>query len=240
MSSHEMLDLAPLYALDALEGEEQRRFEAHLGTCADCKASLDDYREVASNLVHEEPADDETWERISGAIATEGEAEAEAGAEVVEMPRSRMSGNGWRWLTAVAAAAAIVFGTLYILDGTAGEPLDGDNIVAVAEQVAGQPGTFIGDFLVEEVAVAQVILSKDGRGFVIPTDELGPLDEARTYQLWVINDTEEVISAGVLGNDPEPATFTWTGEVTGFALTRENAGGVVSSEGDVVSVITDS
>ncbi len=233
MSSHQMLDLAPLYALDALEGEEQSRFEAHLGTCADCKASLDDYREVASNLVHDEPADDETWERISAAIDTEGE------AEVVEMPRSRISGNGWRWLTVAAAAAAMVFGTLYVLDGTGGEPLDADNIVAVADQVAGQPGTFIGDFLVEEVAVAQVILSRDGRGFVIPTDELDPLDEARTYQLWVINDTEDVISAGVLGNDPDPATFTWTGEVTGFALTRENAGGVVSSEGDVVSVITD-
>lgn len=36
-----------------------------------------------------------------------------------------------------------------------------------------------------------------------------------------------------------PATFTWTGEVTGFAPTREVAGGVVSSEGDVVSVIAD-
>ncbi len=237
MSNHVMLDLAPLYALDALEREEQRQFEAHLETCADCQASLADYQEVASNLVHDEPAGDETWERISAVIATEGET---WGTEVLEMPRSRMSGTGWKWLTAVAAATAAVFGTLYVLDGTQGEPLHSGNIVAAAEQVADQPGTFIGDFLVEEVAVAQVILSNDGRGFVIPTDELDPLDEGRTYQLWVINDTEDVISAGVLGNDPDPATFTWTGEVTGFALTRENAGGVVSSEGDVVSVIADS
>jgi hypothetical protein len=55
----------------------------------------------------------------------------------------------------------------------------------------------------------------------------------------VINDIEDVISAGVLGNEPAPATFTWTGDTTGFALTREVAGGVVSSAGDVVSVITD-
>lgn len=46
-----------------------------------------------------------------------------------------------------------------------------------------------------------------------------------------------MISAGVLGNDPRPERFTGTGEVAGFALTRERAGGVVSSEGDVVSVI---
>jgi len=235
MSKHEMLDLVPLYALEALEGEEQRQFEAHLETCADCQASLDDYREVASNLVHDEPASDETWERISAAIATDGDT---AEAEVIEMPQSR-SGNGWKWLTAVAALAAMVFGTLFILSGTQADPLDGDSIVASAEQIADQPGTIVSDFLVEDVAVAQIVLSNDGRGFVIPTEDLDPLDESRTYQLWVINDTEDVISAGVLGNNPTPATFTWTGEVAGFALTREVAGGVVSSEGDVVSVITD-
>lgn len=236
MSNHEMLDLAPLHALDALESGEQRQFEAHLETCTECEASLAGYREVASNLVHDQPADDETWQRIIAAIAIEDESD---GAEVVEMPRSR-SGNGRMWLTTVAAVAAVVFGTLYAMDGAQGEPLDSDGIVAAAEQVADRPGSFIGDFLVEEVAVAQVILSDDGRGFLIPTDELDPLDETRSYQLWVINDTEDVISAGVLGNDPDPATFTWTGAVTGFALTREVAGGVVSSEGDVVSVIANS
>lgn len=234
MTTHEMLDLVPLYALDALEGGEQRQLETHLKICADCQASLDEYREVASNLVHDEPAEDGTWERISAAIATEGRT---AGAEVVEMPGRPES--TWRWLTAVAAVAAAVFGTLFVLDGTRADPLDDESIVAVAEQVADQPGTIVSDFLVQDVAVAQVILAEDGRGFVIPTDDLNPLDATRTYQLWVINDTEDDISAGVLGNDPVAATFTWTGEVTGFALTREAAGGVVSSEGDVVSVIAD-
>lgn len=234
MSNHEMLDLVPLHALDALEGEEQRQFETHLETCADCRAHLDDYREVASNLVPDEPASDETWERISAAIASEGETTA----KVVEMPRPR-AGDGWKWLAAVAAVAAVVFGSLFVLDGTRGGPLDSDSIIAAAEHIADQSGTIVTDFVVQDVAVAQVVLSDDGQGFVIPTDELDPLDETRTYQLWIINDTEEVISAGVLGNEPAPATFTWTGEVTGFALTREVAGGVVSSEGDVVSVIAD-
>lgn len=229
-----MLDLVPLYALDALEGEEQHQLETHLETCATCQASLDDYREVASNLVHDEPADHETWERISAAIATEGET---AGAEVVEMPGR--TENAWRWLTAMAAVVAAVFGTLFVLDRTQADPLDDGDIVAAAKQIADQPGTIVSDFLVQDVAVAQVILADDGRGFVITTDNLNPLDATRTYQLWVINDTEDVISAGVLGNDPTAVAFTWTGEVTGFALTREVAGGVVSSEGDVVSVIAD-
>jgi hypothetical protein len=85
--------------------------------------------------------------------------------------------------------------------------------------------------------VAEVVLTGEGDGFILPTETLDPLGPDRTYQLWVITPDEQVISAGVLGNDPGPARFTWTGEVAGFALTREAAGGVVSSEGDVVSVI---
>jgi anti-sigma-K factor RskA len=111
--------------------------------------------------------------------------------------------------------------------------------VAAADRIAEEPGSIVGDFVVDDAAVAQVVLSSDGQGFVIPTNDLPALEQTRTYQLWVVNDTEDVISAGVLGNSPVPATFTWTGEVTGFALTREVAGGVVSSAGDVVSVISD-
>jgi anti-sigma-K factor RskA len=109
----------------------------------------------------------------------------------------------------------------------------------LAERAAEEPGSLVSDFIVDGTAVAQVVLTEDGRGFVVPLDDLPALDEERTYQLWVINDEADVISAGVLGRDPAPATFTWTGPVAGFALTREVAGGVISSAGDVVSVISD-
>lgn len=234
MSLHDMADLVPLYALDALEGDENRSFESHLETCGDCQASLAEYRLVAANLVLDEPASDETWDRISAAIASESETSAEV------IPLQRLQGNGvWKWMSGIAAAAAAVFGVMVLTDGVQGDQLSSEGIVAAAGQVAEEPGAVVSEFLVDDVAVAQVVLSADGRGFVIPTDELDAIEVERTYQLWVINDNEEVISAGVLGNSPEPATFTWTGEVTGFALTREVAGGVISSAGDVVSVISD-
>lgn len=43
-------DLAPLYALDALEPHEAAEFEAHLATCAPCQQELRDSREVAGLL----------------------------------------------------------------------------------------------------------------------------------------------------------------------------------------------
>jgi anti-sigma-K factor RskA len=227
MSYAEIHDLVALYALDALEGDERANFESHLETCGDCEAALTEYRSAASTLVSDQPASDATWERISATIA---------GDDVVPLRRSR-SDFVWKAVAGVAAAAALVFAALALLDGA--DPMSNEAIVAAADELAAEPGTFVGDFFVEEVSVARVVLSPDGRGFVIPTEDLEPLDPDRTYQLWVINDVEDVISAGVLGNDPAPATFTWTGDATGFALTREVAGGVVSSAGDVVSVITD-
>jgi anti-sigma-K factor RskA len=231
MNGHEMLDLVPLYALDALEGREQRDLEAHLGLCDECIGSLAEYQTVATSLVHDEPASAETWESISAAITTEG-----SPSTVVRLQKSTSS-TMWRWVAGVAAAAVVVLGALMMFDEATG-PLDDDSIVAAARQVAGEEGSFVGDFLVDDVAVAQIVLADNGRGFVIPTEELPALDSARTYQLWVVNDAEDVISAGVLGSSPAPATFTWTGEVTGFALTREVSGGVVSSAGDVVSAIS--
>jgi len=233
MSGVEIHDLVALYALDALDAEERDGFERHLQSCADCEASLAEHRSAATALVPDQPSSDATWERISSAIATE----ADDRAGVVPLRRD-FSNTVWKTVAGIAAAAAFVFAGFALLGGDP-DPMSSEGIVAAAEEVAAEPGTFVGDFVVEDVSVARVVLSSDGRGFVIPTEELVALDPERTYQLWVINDIEDVISAGVLGNDPAPATFTWTGETTGFALTREVAGGVISSAGDVVSVITD-
>ena len=227
MSDHPMLEQVPLYALDALEGEERTAFEAHLDGCPECRAELDEYRGVATGLVPDEPATDQTWDRIAGAIAEE--------SQVVDL-NERRSGGIWPWVAGIAAAAALVLGVALAQDSGQLTP---DSLDSAAAAAAVEPGSFVGDFLVDDASVAQVVLTSDGRGFVIPTDELAPLEDTRTYQLWVINGSEDVISAGVLGAAPAPAVFTWTGDIAGFALTREVAGGVVSSEGDVVSLITD-
>ena len=223
-----MLELAPLYALDALGEEETASFEAHHPTCPECQEAVAGYRGVAASLVADEPASELTWQRIRKAIGAD-RSDARPGPGV---------SRAWQWVAGIAAAAAIALGAILAVDLTGPDQLTPDAIVAAADDAAGEPGSFVGDFLVDDVAVATVVLADDGRGFVIPTDELVEIEGIRTYQLWVINDTEDVISAGVLGNDPMPSTFTWTGDVSGFALTREVAGGVVSSEGDVVSVIS--
>lgn len=234
MTSHEMLELVPLYALDALEGDEEDRFVRHLPTCAQCQEALAAHRDAAAELVPDGPPSEAGWDRIVASIRDDDG--GVTAADVVSLPKARSDGPG-RWVAAVAAVFALVFGGILAAE-MLGEESSPD-VAAAAQQAASLPGALVSEFLVEDVAVAEVVVTPDGQGFVIPTDQLEPLDVERTYQLWVINDNEDVISAGVLGNDPSPATFTWTGDISGFALTREVAGGVVSSAGDVVSLITD-
>ena len=243
MTHEELNALTATYAVDALEGEELAAVEAHLETCDICRADLDTFRETLAALVPDSPATAEGWDRIVAEIeSTEmgaiGTSDAAGVASPIDLDAFRRE-RRWGWITAVAAAVAVVVGGLAIFQQLTIADLTGPQAVALAaERAAAEPGTFSEDFEVDGVAVARVILTTDGRGFVVPTEDLPALPSERAYQLWVINDQEAVISAGVLGSDPVAATFTWTGTVSGFALTREIAGGVVSSEGDVVSVIT--
>ena len=226
----DMHDLVGAYAVDALDDQEREAYETHLAGCDQCLAELARLRESATVLA------------TSASVAPPPELKNRVMAEVrnqaapvvpIESRRSRWS--SWAPL-AVAALAALVLGVVAVVQTIARNDLSGPSgVVAAAEAAANDPGSIVTDFETDDGVVGQVVLTADGEGFLIPSD-LDPLDEARTYQLWVLTPDEQAISAGVLGNDPAPSRFTWSGEVAGFALTREVAGGVESSAGDVVSV----
>lgn len=217
-----LLEMVDLYAVQALSVDEEIALERHLNGCPVCEAELATALSVTTTLIPDAEAPRHVWERI--VVVLDGEA-ADAGGLA--------HGRAMRWtsLTAIAAVIALVLaGVLTLPDGR-------EAVIAAAETARGQVGSLVTSFVVDESMVAEVILTADGQGFVLPTDDLAPLDASRTYQLWAITAEESVISAGVLGNAPGPSTFTWEGDVSGFVLTREVAGGVPASGGDVVSVV---
>jgi hypothetical protein len=238
MGHDQLVDLVPVYALDALEGPELADLERHLAGCDECQAVLADHLEVAASLVPDEAAPHHVWDRI---VAEIGTGTMPAPPIDLNQRRETRRSSGLAWAAAaVAAIAAVVLGALALFQSTGDADLLAAGTVAdAAERAADQPGAIVNDFLVDGEPVAELVLTSDGQGFFVPTDALEVLSADRTYQLWVVNTGADVISAGVLGSDPVAAAFTWTGDVAGFALTREVAGGVVSSEGDVVSVIED-
>src|SRR5690348_8066463 len=48
-------ELSAAYALDALEGEELRAFEAHLATCDSCREDVASLRATAAELAYDAP-----------------------------------------------------------------------------------------------------------------------------------------------------------------------------------------
>ncbi len=78
------------------------------------------------------------------------------------------------------------------------------------------------------VAMADVVVQPDGQGYLVPRT-MPTLASDRTYQMWgVIGD--EVISLGVLGNEPTVSAFSTDPNVQSVLITDEVAGGVAVTQ----------
>ena len=101
-----------LHALDALDAAEARSLEAHLASCAECRAALIEWRDATGLLAYAStPAapSDELRGRILAAARTETRTpQTEASAKVVPLPIAPRRSNLWPNLLKIAAAIAIV------------------------------------------------------------------------------------------------------------------------------------
>ncbi len=239
MISHGTQELIPLFALDALPEPERDAVDAHLDSCMVCLEQLGRYLAVTAALVPDQPAPRHVWGAITASIE-EGVERRRSTSEAEGRIRGRdRRGRLAVWIGSIGAAAAAAVAILLAV-GSSDRALSEEMILAAAEVAVSQPGSYVGEFIVDETSVARVILTASGQGFFIPDDRLPVLDVSKTYQLWVVTTDDAVISGGVVGNSPGPSAFTWDGPVSGFALTREVAGGVSESAGDVVALASES
>ena len=95
MERNDIHELTAPYALDALDADDVRAFEDHLGECERCREEVAMMRATAASLAHDAPAVAPPAELRSRILAT---ARAERGNVVPLRPR---------WAAPVAAAAAV-------------------------------------------------------------------------------------------------------------------------------------
>lgn len=234
----EIEELLGAYALDAIDADECRLVERHLHDCPACEAEVREHREVAATLVPSGFTPDGIWDAIADALE-EAPPPLEF-APVVPLARRRpRSMPVLAVLTAVAAAAAGILGVRLMdqerrLDrmqtAMAEDHVQRAAVVALANPTAKTVELRAAD----TQAAARVALLPDGRGYLL-ADGLGSLATNRTYQLWALVDGER-ISAGTLGQQPQVAAFNVSGPVAGFAITEEQAPGVVASKNPPVLV----
>lgn len=232
-------ELVALHALDALEPDEVRTIEVALERDPDLRRQLDEFRSVTAILaeaIETAPSTPSTsvWANIESAIGGTGVERA----PLAFAPARALRRQRWfaRVATAVSVAAIAVSVALAVQVFRLSDEDPTDRAIqALVDDPASEVVTLLDP--AGAATEASVVLGATGVGYVY-ADTLPALPSDRTYQLWAIVDEGEpaVISAGVLGADPDRAPFQVVGVVTGFAITEEQAGGVVTSANDPVAV----
>ena len=221
---HETLhELAALYALDALDGDDLRAFEQHLRECSDCRGQVDELREAAAAFALaadpvEPPA--ELRERILS--------DARRGGAVIPFP---IRGRLVPVLAAAAAAVGVI--VLGIWATSLSRSLDRERDARAAERAALA--------VAADPSARRIPIGGKDRGTLYVTTSgraaltmatANPPPKGKTYEAWVF-----------VGATPRRAgTFEGRATVlsrtvtrgTKVAVTVEPDGGVDSPTGPVI------
>jgi anti-sigma-K factor RskA len=213
--THEDLkfNIAP-YVLGALPSEEIPSMRAHLTSCDECRAEVDELSKTAESLaLSVEPVDPP-----AGFTRSILDRVADERAEAAASPAIRSRRPLLAFLAAGMAALAVVLGALAL---DARGDADANQRVANALLQNSEGMEMRGVAGVE----AKVVPGEDGAVFV--ATGLDELPDDRSYQLWFL-EGGSMVSAGVFEVSDGIAllrTSQSTGGVEGAAVTVEPSGG---------------
>jgi anti-sigma factor RsiW len=243
LSHHELDELLGAFALDAVDGDEREQVERYLESSPRARAIVAEYRQTAAFLADAgTEAPPGLWERIEQSLADEPSRKEAPPVVPLAPRRGRLGRFG---LAGAAAAAAVVIGVLAVqvvrqddrIDDLAREAARG-SVLAAAEAASRDPNaTDVRLSSPEGAPAARVVYLPNGEGFVMSSN-LRRLAPDLVYQIWArVGDPQSsrVISAGVLGPDPDVTAFRVGGPVLEFMITEEPAPGVATSVNPAVA-----
>jgi anti-sigma-K factor RskA len=224
--------LSGLYALDALEGAGQVRFERHMSRCHACADEVRGLRETAARLAVLAAAQPPPGmrERVLAQADVTAQLLPPAGQPVQLRRRrglaTRLAVGLTAALAAAATAAAIVFAvaqqsTQHRLDQALARNRAVAAVLAAPDARAVAGTTAHG-------GTVTVVLSRAQRELIVSANGLPPLPAAKVYQLWLIGPVK-IRSAGLLpsplASRSGPVLASGLGPGDKFGVTVEPAGG---------------
>lgn len=249
----EYLELAAIYALGALDGEDRLSFETHLASgCEICRDTIFDSEKVLADLALAAPFAAPPASVRAGLFERVRRDSTAGNVRRVRKETGSGPSGVWMALAAAASLAAVGLGlyarTLYeraesqrvareALErelGSITETLQAFTAPATrAVSLSGQ-----GD---AQGAAAKAFLDPENRRLFLYVYNLPPPPPGRTYQLWLIVG-DAPVSMGTFGVEPDgrgrldaASIPAFEGEVT-VAVTVEPSGGVPQPTGPMVLV----
>jgi anti-sigma-K factor RskA len=201
-------ELSAAYAVDALDGEDRRRFEDHLAECGGCQDDVASFQAAAAALAYDVDAPappDALRERILARARS-------------ERPRNVLPFRPRRWALPVATGVAVVAACAALAFGLWAASLNnelGDRPQAI--ELAGADGSL----LIEPSGEAVLIV-----------DGLGRAPAGKTFAIWVIGEkvgSDRPVPAGLFPGAPGRSVVPLNRSVPEgafVAVTLERAGGV--------------
>lgn len=214
--------LAAAYALDALDPEERRRFEAHYPTCGICAAEVADFRATAAVLAEAAgtvpPAG--LRDRVLADVGRTRQLSPLVPDRVAELADRRRRRRAGPLLVAAAAAVVVLVGGALAAVRLAG----GRDAIG---EVASAPDAVVADLAGEDGSL-RVIWSAERDELVVVADGLADPGPGRVYELWFLL-PDGVAPAGLFEPDDDGVVRTVLSvddvEGAGFGVTIEPEGG---------------
>lgn len=179
MNHDEIRDLLPAYAVGAVDPEERAVVEAHLATCAACRAELKSYEALAEDMLYAVPptaAPPRLEARLRAAIRQEKES------------GSRREAFYRRVLPLAAGIALLLGANLYwavqVRELRSQLQVQATALAALAEAPAV---TLVGDVAAPE-AKGVLYMRPDAHVALLHVYNLPPLPSDKAYQVWLIHD----------------------------------------------------
>jgi anti-sigma-K factor RskA len=238
MSHEQWQESAAAYALDSLDANELPEFESHLSSCAECRAAVQEFRDVAGLLVHASaPARAPHGLRFRVASMVR--------AEETQRPRPRATTRAVLPWVAAAASLALAIGagtwagrTSARVDSLAARVTGlNDSLTArdsVLRYLAGPEVHVVSLAAGGDKPVARVFWNHTQQRFIVTAFNLPAPRPGRTYQLWAIAQGTVPMSMGTFNTDASGAAtvvLPVSAEILALdfielcALTEEPAGG---------------
>lgn len=226
------IELLDLYCAGALDGEELLEAEKLISTSAYAREYVD---EGFASLAQLEDNADVPLGLLSKIKAELAEGSPEKKDNVTSITRSK-STFFKPFITGALAASLIAIALVSFTWPSDGEKKQSafslDNSI---DSFGSAPGTKNVSLKSENGQDGAVVMVNQKGDIMIDARKLKPLDENSTYQLWAVVESasgKQVISAGVLGDEPGVCMSKVNGTIKAFVITKEVSGGVEKSQHD--------